>query len=217
MTQQTASAFMITLEGLSSLRMTLGLKIFPCWGITLAGQSPVLLQQKFQTGSKSSFYLIPKCLGTGRHSSRFMQRCQKIPASSVIFSKTVPIPFYRNSRLGFGGSFYDKAHINAEFVRLFVDHWFNGSGRAKPLLKYLQGIDFKIVDDLPRIHARIKCPIRMIWGQDDITFPVIHAREMANTMPTLEKLIEVEKSCFLLHEERPNVVAQHVLDFLLSE
>ena len=137
-----------------------------------------------------------------------------LPGAQYMISKIVPIKAYRNSRLGFGECFYDKSLIDEDFVRLYVDHWFEGSDRTKGLFRYLQGLDFKLIDDLHNIHEQIQAPMRMIWGKNDVTFPVALARKMLGGMPTCDRLIEIDKACFLVHEEKPEEVARHVLAFL---
>lgn len=121
------------------------------------------------------------------------------------------------SSLGFGGLFYDKRLINSEFRTLFVDRWVNHPQRFRGMAGYLTGLDFSDIDTLDRVHGQLETPVLFVWGEDDVTFPVAEGRAMAGRMPTCEGFVAVPEACFLVHEERPEVVVQHTLAFFAAE
>lgn len=123
---------------------------------------------------------------------------------------------YLRSPMGFGGCFSDKNFIDEEFVALFGTYWTQNKIRFTGMIKYLQGIDFSIVDDLDNIHTKIQCPVHFIWGEDDPTFPVDQGRAMADQMDALSSFETVANAKFLLHEERPDETARLVKNALLS-
>lgn len=133
----------------------------------------------------------------------------KLSLSTLMRSKT-----FLRSPMGFGGCFYDKAHIDEEFIDLFVRHWTQNKARFNGLTKYLQGLNFPLLETLPGIHQNIQAPVQFIWGLDDVTFPASLAKEMAKHIPTCAEFIEIEETCFLLYEEKPEAVARHALRFL---
>ncbi len=142
------------------------------------------------------------------------QKSSYLPGNRQIFSKLLGSHKFLKSKMRFGGSFYDLANINAEFIELFATHWTQSKTRYQGLMSYLQGIDFGVVDNLTAIHAQIETPTQFIWGQDDVTFPVGLARNMAHQIPGLKGFNAIERSAFLLHEERPDAVAKVLLEFV---
>jgi pimeloyl-ACP methyl ester carboxylesterase len=79
--------------------------------------------------------------------------------------------------------------------------------------RYLLGAKWGPVDALAHDHARITLPVRLIWGADDPTFPVEHARTMVKQLPDAH-LVEIPGGRLLVHEEKPAEVARSVLEFL---
>ncbi|MEM9705963.1 MAG: alpha/beta fold hydrolase [Pseudomonadota bacterium] len=120
---------------------------------------------------------------------------------------------FQRSPAGFGECFYDRSMIDRDFVSLFGDYWFQRPKRFSALIKYLQEIDFTVVDNLGDIHGKISAPLYFIWGAEDKTFPADLGYEMAKAAPSFERFVPIEKTCFLPHEERPMAVAEAILSF----
>jgi pimeloyl-ACP methyl ester carboxylesterase len=81
------------------------------------------------------------------------------------------------------------------------------------LQRYLIGAQFAPVDALEHEHARLRMPVQLIWGADDPTFPLAHARRMVAQLPDAS-LVEIPGARLLAHEEKPAEVARVVLGFL---
>ena len=144
--------------------------------------------------------LIQRVVGTG-----LGRLSMKLSARSQSFLR---------SRMGFGGCFVDERLLDREFKRHFVDHWMKSSHHFLGMVSYLRGIDFGIIDALDAVHAKIQAPVLFIWGAEDPIFPRKVGEAMANRMPTCRGFVPIERTRFLLHEERPQAVAEHVLAFL---
>ena len=144
------------------------------------------------------------------------QRLFKLPGSSFIVKMLLKSKMYRHSLRGYGGCFYDKKLIDGEFTQLFVEHFVSDQKRFEGLRQYLMQLDFNIIDTIDAIHAKIVAPTQFIWGKDDTTFPSKLGREMAGKMTSCEEFVEVERSCFLPHEEQPELVAKSAITFLSS-
>lgn len=144
------------------------------------------------------------------------QASMRLPASGMVLKQLMRSRLFKHSIMGFGESFYDKSFIDGEFDTLFVKHWIEDKARFKGLVKYLTGLNFKIIDTLDAVHKDITAPTQFIWGKNDVTFPSDRGRAMANTMPSFAEFIEIENTCFLPHEEKPKEVAEAALRFLRS-
>ncbi|MEM9725802.1 MAG: alpha/beta hydrolase [Pseudomonadota bacterium] len=117
---------------------------------------------------------------------------------------------FQRSPQGFGGCFCDLSLIDREFIALFGAHWFETKDRFWRLMRYLQGVDFAVVDALDATHQRIRAPTHFIWGAEDRTFPLDLGRAMAERMPSLSSFTPIGATRFLPHEERPDAVAKAV-------
>lgn len=63
-------------------------------------------------------------------------------------------------------------------------------------------------------HARIKCPVRVIWGNKDSALDKGLAERGAAKCDTAE-VIHVEGATHWVHHERPDLVNQLFAEFLL--
>ena len=81
-------------------------------------------------------------------------------------------------------------------------------------LRYLRGIDWQFVDGLATAHRSISNSVLLIWGAEDSIFPVERARSMVPQFAACRGLEVVPGAKLLVHEERPEAVAGHVLGAL---
>lgn len=138
----------------------------------------------------------------------------RLPGAASVLRALLGSDAFRRSSAGFGGCFHDPALLDEEFLACFVDPVRREPRRAEGLRRYLLGFDWTAVDDLDRGHAELKAPVLLVWGADDPTFPLAPARAMAARMPTCAGIRVVERAELLPHEEHPEEVARHVIEFL---
>ena len=81
----------------------------------------------------------------------------------------------------------------------------------------LRGIEWPLVDAMAKGHRKISAPVLLIWGEDDPTFPIEGARQMARQFPNCHGLHPVPKTKLLVHEEAPKAVATLLLEFFEIE
>jgi len=144
------------------------------------------------------------------------QKLSYLPGNRAVFTRLLRNSTFLRSKMGFGGSFYDNARIDNEFLELFATYWIQSPQKYQGLMRYLQGIDFSVVDDLSTLHQQIHTATHFVWGQDDATFPMAPAQQMAREIPGLAGFDAIAESAFLLHEERPQAVADSVREFLIA-
>jgi pimeloyl-ACP methyl ester carboxylesterase len=117
------------------------------------------------------------------------------------------------SGMGFGGCFSDLALLDGDFHAHVVQPLLDSARRMDGMARYLRGLTWGPVDDLEQAHARLAMPVELIWGADDPTFPVEHARRMAKQLPDA-RLVEIPGARLLVHEEKPADVVRAALAFL---
>lgn len=141
---------------------------------------------------------------------RRLQRISRYRIGRMLLRRKLNSENFVRSSQGFGTSFADPKQLDDEFVALFVRYWLASERRFMGLLKYLQGIDFDFVDRLDEIHAKIKAPVLVLWGEDDPIFPTA----LGEAMPSCAGFAAIPATRFLPHEERPAEVAERVVAFL---
>ena len=82
------------------------------------------------------------------------------------------------------------------------------------LLGYLTGIEWNVVDGLRERHAKLAGPTLLLWGQDDVTFPIAYAERMVPEFGGRARLVRIERASLMPHEERPGAVLQNLAPFL---
>jgi pimeloyl-ACP methyl ester carboxylesterase len=123
---------------------------------------------------------------------------------------------FLRSSMGFGDCFVDPRLIEAEFVDRFVRPLRSSPERLAGPLPYLRGIDWALVDSLATRHREITSPVLLVWGAEDRMFPPARARTMVSQLADCRGFHVVPGARLLVHEEKPDVVADLLLTFLAS-
>jgi pimeloyl-ACP methyl ester carboxylesterase len=132
-----------------------------------------------------------------------------LPGASASFRLLLRSRAYLRSPMGFAGCYSDASRIDDAFVARVVQPMIDSPRRQQGMLRYLRGIDWSVVDGLKDVHTRLSMPVQLIWGADDPTFPLARARQMLPQFPRAN-LIEVPATRLLVHEERPDAVADAI-------
>jgi pimeloyl-ACP methyl ester carboxylesterase len=143
------------------------------------------------------------------------QRSVGLPGSRASMRLLLRSRRLRRSGLGFGGCFFDRSRIDdADFLAGTVAPLLASERRLEGAQRYLAGIDWGLVDGLARRHAEIAAPVLFVWGEDDPTFPIERARAMTGQLRDCRGLVPIPRARLLVHEERPDEVANVALPFL---
>ena len=141
------------------------------------------------------------------------QFLMRVPGTLPAFRILLQSRAFLRSGAGFGGCFNDLRLIEGDFHQHVVEPLVRSPLRRDGMRRYLLGAKWGPVDALEHDHARITMPVRLIWGADDPTFPVAHARAMVKQFPDAH-LVEIPGGRLLVHEEKPAEVARSVTEFL---
>jgi pimeloyl-ACP methyl ester carboxylesterase len=137
-----------------------------------------------------------------------------VPGSILAFQRLLRLRAFRHGAAGFGGSFCDKRLIEGEFRELFIDPLIREHRRGVGYARYLKSVDWAENDAFATLHGQIACPVSLIWGELDPTFPCALARAMAGQFPNRARFEVIDKTKLLPHEERPEAVVAAVRAFL---
>jgi pimeloyl-ACP methyl ester carboxylesterase len=141
------------------------------------------------------------------------QFLMRLPGTLTAFSLLLRSSAFLRSPMGFGGCFNDLGLIEGDFHDHVIAPMLESPKRLEGMQRYLVGAEWAPVDALAHEHLRLRMPVRLIWGADDPTFPIEHARRMVGQLPDAT-LVEIAGARLLAHEEKPAEVAQATLAFL---
>jgi pimeloyl-ACP methyl ester carboxylesterase len=141
------------------------------------------------------------------------QFLMRLPGTLTAFSLLLRSRVFLRSGMGFGGCFADIGLIERDFHDHVIVPLLESPKRMEGMQRYLLGAEWAPVDALEHDHARLRMPVQLVWGADDPTFPIDHARRMVGQFPTAS-LVEIPGARLLAHEEKPAEVARAVLAFL---
>jgi pimeloyl-ACP methyl ester carboxylesterase len=144
------------------------------------------------------------------------QRTLPLPGSRAAMRALLRSRALRRSRMGFGGCFVDLSLLDGDFHTGSVAPLLDSPRRLEGARRYLAGIDWALVDGLATRHREIAAPVLFVWGEDDPTFPIGRARVMPGQLADCRGLVPIAGARLLVHEERPDAVADAALPFLLE-
>lgn len=141
----------------------------------------------------------------------------QLPLSNLAFRSLLKVGPIVRSPLLFAPFFYDKTllkqrgNVMDPYVsRLRTSHQMLG------MLKYLKGIEWKVVDGFQHSHRLIEANVLLVWGENDVTFPLHLAKKMVSQFNRNCELAVIPKTCLMPHEERPEEVLNKIVPFLKS-
>jgi haloalkane dehalogenase len=140
----------------------------------------------------------------------------RIPGAGLSFRMLMRSRTFERSGMGFGGVFVDRSRIDADFEDCYVRPLTGSARRMEGAIRYLQGYDWPMIDGFATTHQQIRCPVLLVWGADDVTFPIEEARGMVAQLPTSKGLHEVKGAALLVHEEKPEAVLDAVTPFFAA-
>lgn len=144
----------------------------------------------------------------------FFKSLLPLPGSTLTLRMLFRSALFRRSAAGFGGCFWDPRLIEGEFGDLYIQPLIREHRRAAGYARYMGGITWEEVDRFAVDHGEITCPVFLIWGREDPTFPLKHAREMVRQFPHCVGLHVIDRAKLYVHEERPAEVGLALQGFL---
>ncbi len=144
------------------------------------------------------------------------QHLMGLPGAGAFLRVLLRSDTYLRSGLGFGGCFVDLELIEGDFKQHFIVPLMQSPRRTEGAIRYLRGIDWKLIDGFAAEHQRITVPVQFIWGRDDPTFPEPLAQRMSTQFPNCVGFESIAGARLLPHEEKPAEVARALLTFLAA-
>ncbi len=136
-----------------------------------------------------------------------------LPGSNLLFRQLIRSKRFVRSSMGFGNCFCNRSLLEGDFWELAVQPLLNSPRAMEGQARALRGIEWPFLDAMAKSHRQITVPVLLIWGEDDPTFPIQSARDMATQFSNCHGVRAVSKTKLLLHEESPKEVAALLSEF----
>jgi len=145
----------------------------------------------------------------------FYQAVSLLPFVPFIIRQSLRLKLFIHSPMGFRQFYSDKSLLDiSENMDPYLKPIIDSRRRTIGAFKYLNGIDWKKIDDFELTHKDIEAETLLLWGEDDITFPVHLADKMMNQFNDNCKLVKIKNASLLPHEEKYKEVNQILEEFL---
>lgn len=134
------------------------------------------------------------------------QKASLLPLAHQFFKMAVTNKYFIRSGMGLKAFYADKSLLeNSENISPYIDLMTSTNERTKGALSYLRGCDLNYMDTLKERHQQIQSNVLMIWGAQDVTFPVDQAMEMSKQFQDA-KFFSIKSASLMPHEEQPEEV-----------
>jgi len=104
--------------------------------------------------------------------------------------------------------------LPAPALQLYVDPWVGAVGQAA-FYRQIAQMDQRYTDEIESRYGQMRCPVRIIWGEQDGWIPVERGRELAKRIPG-SSLTIVPEAGHLVQEDAPEAIVAALLDDLAS-
>ena len=138
----------------------------------------------------------------------------KLPGFQMLLRLLLNNKAFRVSHYFGKGMFYDLDKFEGEFGDLYIRPLARNRQTLNGQMQLIHGWDWALLDNLTCLHRQIKAPVQLIWGRNDVIFPLKYARSMVDEFGGSVELQVVRNSRLYVQEEQPEAFLQHALPFL---
>ena len=104
--------------------------------------------------------------------------------------------------------------LSREALRIYTQPWTGQSGQAA-FYRQIAQMDQRYTDEVQSRYGELKCPVSILWGDEDEWIPVERGVELAGLIPGA-RLTRVRGSGHLMQEDAPEAIVGALLAFLLE-
>jgi len=104
--------------------------------------------------------------------------------------------------------------LSARALQLYVDPWLGAAGQAA-FYRQITQMNQRYTDEIESRYGEIRCPVMILWGEEDRWIPIERGRELASRIPNAT-LRRVPGAGHLVQEDAPEAIVAALLDFLTA-
>ncbi len=102
--------------------------------------------------------------------------------------------------------------LSRDELQLYLDPWIGPTGQAA-FYRQIAQMDQRYTDEIEARYGEIRCPVTILWGEQDSWIPLERGRELAARMPGA-RLRTVPAAGHLLQEDAPEAIVAELLGAL---
>jgi len=102
-----------------------------------------------------------------------------------------------------------------ETLAPYADQWVGGEKQAS-FYRQIAQMDQRFTDEVQDRYADIRCPVQILWGEEDEWIPIERGRDLHRLIPG-SAFISVPGAGHLMQEDAPEAIAYFVQSFLSRE
>jgi pimeloyl-ACP methyl ester carboxylesterase len=97
-------------------------------------------------------------------------------------------------------------------MRLYIDPWLADQGQ-RAFYRQIAQMSDRFTDDIEHRFGEMRCPVTILWGEEDAWIPLDRGRELARRIPGAN-FRSISNCKHLVQEDAPEAIVATVLDFL---
>jgi pimeloyl-ACP methyl ester carboxylesterase len=97
-------------------------------------------------------------------------------------------------------------------MRLYIDPWLGDQGQ-RAFYRQIAQMSDRFTDDIEHRFGEMRCPVTILWGEEDAWIPLDRGRELARRIPGAN-FRSISNCKHLVQEDAPEAIVATVLDFL---
>lgn len=102
--------------------------------------------------------------------------------------------------------------LSSQDLQRYIDPWIGERGQAA-FYRQIAQMDQRYTDEIERRYGELRCPVEILWGEQDRWIPLERGRELASRIPGA-LLRPIPEAGHLLQEDAPEAIVAAVLEFL---
>jgi pimeloyl-ACP methyl ester carboxylesterase len=104
--------------------------------------------------------------------------------------------------------------LSPDVLRIYTQPWTGETGQAA-FYRQIAQMDQRYTDDVQARYAELRCPVSILWGEEDQWIPVERGVELASLIPHA-RFTRVPGAGHLMQEDAPEAIVGELLAFLHS-
>ena len=94
----------------------------------------------------------------------------------------------------------------------YIAPWLGATGQ-KAFYRQIAQMDLRYTDEVQDAYGDLRCPVQVLWGEQDQWIPLAQGRALADMLPDA-RFIPIPDSGHLMQEDAPEAIVAAALDFL---
>ncbi len=141
-------------------------------------------------------------------------RLMGLPGGTAVLAALMRLPAVARSRFGFGRMVHDEGLLTNQRLRGYLDTLAGNRSRRMRLRRFFRSFDHSDVVAMNQLLGQLEAPTMIIWGAENAYWSASWAKTLYDAIPGARRLELIPFAGISCHEERPELFAQLLTQFL---